>query len=73
MNNWLEDDRGNGDSTYHWKFDHEVREENLLSTLPLFLRCRNLISLELPLSEVRNRVDDDPRDATPKVYELKDV
>ena len=50
-----------------------MREEDLLGALPLLLSGRDLRGLELPLPEVRRRVDDDPWDATTKVYNLDDI
>lgn len=48
-----------------------MREQDLLRTFPLFLRCRNLCGLQLPLAEIWHSVDDDPWDATTKVHDLE--
>lgn len=59
------------EGTYHRQFDHEMREQNLLRAFPLLLRRRDLVGLQLPLPEERDRVHDDPGDAAPKVHNLK--
>jgi hypothetical protein len=45
-------------------------EKHLLGACPLLSSSRYFIGLELPLVEIRNRVDDDPRDAASKVDDL---
>lgn len=45
-------------------------EKNLLGTLPLLCRSRNLVWLEFPLLEVWNGVNDDPRNTASKVHNL---
>lgn len=47
-----------------------MREENELSALPLLLRGRDFVRLQFPSPEVRNRVDDDPRNAASEVDNL---
>ena len=62
--------RGLGGDTYHGELNHEVGEEDLLSAFPLLRRCRDLVRLQLPPVEVRDGVDDNPRDATAEVDNL---
>jgi hypothetical protein len=45
-------------------------KEHALCALPLILSRRELVRLKLPSAEVRNGVDDDPRDTTSKVHNL---
>ena len=59
-----------GEDTYHGQLDHEVREEDLLGTLPLLLCCWDLVRLKLPFPEVWDLVDDDPWHATSEVDNL---
>lgn len=47
-----------------------MREENLLSTLPLLLRRRHFAGLKFPPTEVWDSVDDDPWECTTKVNKL---
>ena len=53
------------------EFDSKVGEQNLLRAFPLFLWRRYFGRLKLPLAEVRNSVDYNPRYTTTKVYELQ--
>lgn len=52
------------------QFDSEMGEENLLGTFPLLSGGRNLVRLQFPLLEVWYSVDDDPRNAASKIYNL---
>lgn len=49
----------------------EVREENVLGASPNLLLGDVLVLLQLPLVEVGDRVDDEPRDAAAKVDDLR--
>ena len=60
-------------NTYSGQLDGEVTEQNLSGAFPLLSRSRDFVWLQLPLAEVRNSVDDDPWDATTKVYNLDDI
>jgi hypothetical protein len=48
-----------------------MREQHHFRTLPLLLGSRNLVRLKFPLTEIRNSVDDNPWNGTPKVYKLE--
>jgi hypothetical protein len=54
------------------ELDCEVAEQDLLSTSPLLSQCRHLVGLQLPPAEVRDGVDDDPRNGTAKVDNLSE-
>lgn len=56
--------------THSRQLNRKVREQHLLRARPLLRRRRDLVRLQLPLPEVRDRVDDDPRDAAPEVHNL---
>jgi hypothetical protein len=58
------------DGTDSRQLDGEMGEEDLLGTLPLLLSGGNFVGLQFPLLEVWHGVDDDPRYATSKVYNL---
>ena len=62
---------GIGKETYDRELNHEVREQDLLRALPLLLRRRDLVGLQLPLPEVRDRVDDNPWYAATEVDDLR--
>lgn len=47
-----------------------MTEQHLLGACPLLSSGGDLSGLQLPLPEVRRRVDDDPRNSTAKVYDL---
>jgi len=51
----------NGGRTYGWPLDGEVGKEDALDALPLLLWCGHLARLQLPLAEVWDCVNDDPR------------
>jgi hypothetical protein len=57
-------------ATYCRGLNGEVREQDLLGALPLLPWRRDFVRLELPLAEVRDGIDDDPRDAAAKVDKL---
>jgi hypothetical protein len=57
--------------THQRSLDGKVREQDLFRALPLLRRRRNLVRLELPFTEVRDGVDDDPGDAAAEVDSLK--
>jgi hypothetical protein len=46
-------------------------EEDCLCALPLFLRRGHFLGLQLPLVKEWNGVDDNPRDATSKIDDLR--
>lgn len=48
-----------------------MREEDLLGTIPLLFCGGNLVGLELPLPEIGNSVDDNPRYTSAKVDDLR--
>lgn len=52
------------------KFNGEVAYEDKLCAVPLFLRCRHLVILNLVLVERGNTVDDHPGNGAAKVDEL---
>jgi hypothetical protein len=47
--------------------DGEVGKEDSLGTLPLLLWCGHLVGLQLPLAEVGEGVNDNPRYATTEI------
>jgi hypothetical protein len=55
------------------ELNSKVGEEDELGAFPLLFCGGDLVWLELPLPEVGNGVDDDPRDATTKIYNLCDT
>jgi len=57
-------------TTYQGELYGKVRKKHTLRALPLILGRRELVWLKLPPTKVRDGVDDDPRDATPKVDNL---
>ena len=58
------------DGTDSRQFDGEMGEKDLFGTLPLLFSSGNFVGLKFPLLEVWHSVDDDPRNATSKVYNL---
>lgn len=57
--------------TYRRQLDSEMREEDLLRTIPLLFCGGDLVGLELPLPEIGNSVDDNPRYTSAKVDDLR--
>lgn len=51
-------------------FDHEVRDQNRLETLPLFFVARDFIVLNLELLEIWYPVNDGPRQAPAEIHDL---
>jgi hypothetical protein len=52
---------------YGWSLHSKVGKEDALGTFPLLLWCRHLPRLQLPLAEVWDRVNDDPRYAATEI------
>jgi len=55
---------------YKGKFDREMRIQHELGTLPLLFWSRELVYLKLPLAKIWHGVNDNPGNATTKVYDL---
>ena len=56
--------------THYRELYSKMGKKDTLCALPLILGGRNLVWLKLPPTEVRDGVNDDPRDATAEVNEL---
>jgi hypothetical protein len=56
---------------YGGPLDGEVGKEDSLGTLPLLLWCGHLVGLQLPLAEVGEGVNDNPRYATTEIDGLQ--
>lgn len=55
---------------YGWPLNGKVRKEDSPGTLPLLLWCRHLAGLQLPLAEVWDCINDDPRYAATEIHGL---
>ena len=65
------DFHGNRVEEPNWEsFHHEVGDQHRLKTLPLFLVVRELGVLDLVLVEVRDSLDNGPRQTSAKVHDL---
>ncbi len=56
---------------YGGPLDGEVGKEDPLGTLPLLLWCGHLVGLQLPLAEVGDCINDNPRYATTEIDGLQ--
>jgi len=55
---------------YQWEFAGEVGDKDDFGTFPDLGRSYGFVFLELPLSEIRHTVNDEPWDRSAKVYYL---
>lgn len=53
-----------------WEFNGKVREQDEFGALPLLLLARHLVWLELPTTEIGNRINNDPGNTASKVDDL---
>lgn len=59
------------EGAYLREFNGEMGEQDSLGALPHLGVCRLFLGLKLPLTEVRDSVDDHPGDAAAKVDDLR--